>query len=171
MNSSKTVRARENVQVLFTKLNRVFYIRKKVLFHEKSSDFEGRGGNVSDSITLRLWNISFFTPVLRNAVNASRTMFFNYANYENYMIFFLLCAFVRASVRTYVRPSRNVRLCTVNKRRDLEAPILHTFAPRQGTFACQFSSKSSTSLTFIFKVKELNRIYWQVHNPLENSGL
>ena len=38
-----------------------------------------------------------------------------------------------------------------------------THAYWQGTFACQFSSKSSISLTFNFKVKDLNRMHWQVH--------
>ena len=56
--------------------------------------------------------------------------------------------------------SASVRLYTANIRLNLEAPFLLCW---QGTFTCQFSSKSSTSLTFIFKFKYLNRIHRQVN--------
>ena len=47
----------------------------------------------------------------------------------------------------------------------------NTYACSQGTFSCKFSSKSSTSLTFIFKFKNSNRINWQLHNGIKPSGL
>ena len=58
--------------------------------------------------------------------------------------------------------------CTANRRLNLEAPIFpsvfNPYSCLQNTFTFHFISKSSTSLTFIFKVKDSNRIHWQVHN-------
>ena len=39
----------------------------------------------------------------------------------------------------------------------------HTYACWQDTSASRLSSKSSTFLTFIFKVKYSNRVHWEVH--------
>ena len=58
-------------------------------------------------------------------------------------------ACVRACLLPSVRPSRNVPLCSANKRLNLEAPILYTFACRPGKLVSWFSSKSSTLLIFI----------------------
>ena len=64
---------------------------------------------------------------------------------------------------------RSVRLvtkCTITycerNRMDLEAAFLHTYAHRQGTLACRCSFESSTFLTFIFKVKDSNRLRREV---------
>ena len=43
---------------------------------------------------------------------------------------------------------------TANKRLDLEATFLRTYACSQRPSDCRFSSKSSTSLTFILKVND-----------------
>ena len=50
---------------------------------------------------------------------------------------------------------------TENKR--LEAPIFAYTCVFTRYVACQLSSKSSMSFTFIYKVKDLNRVHWQVH--------
>ena len=54
------------------------------------------------SITIKLpaSNLTVFTPFLRRRNGVCRQV---------------VCSFVRLIVRTYVRPSRNVRLCTSNK--------------------------------------------------------
>ena len=49
--------------------------------------------------------------------------------------------------------------------------FVYTWSRWQGTCVGQISSKSLTSLTFVFKVKESNQIQWQVHNVLEHSGV
>ena len=56
-------------------------------------------------------------------------------------------------VRPFLRLLWNVRVCTANKRLDLQAPIFCTYACWQGTFASNFPSKSYTSLAYIFKVR------------------
>ena len=38
----------------------------------------------------------------------------------------------------------------------------HTYEYLQDTFVCRFLSKSSTSLTFIFKVQDSDRVRWEV---------
>ena len=62
-------------------------------------------------------------------------------------------SYVRASIRS----SRNIL------RLRSEALILYIYVCWQDTFASQIASKSSTFLTFIFKVKDSNRIHWPVH--------
>ena len=39
----------------------------------------------------------------------------------------------------------------------------------QGMSANQISSKSSTSLTFILKVKDMNRVHWEVHDIISQT--
>ena len=66
----------------------------------------------------------------------------------------------------YVRLSRNV---TWSKRLNLGprcANFLHTYAHCEKKFAFQFSSKSSTFLTFIFIVKYSNRVYLKLHTSV-----
>ena len=71
---------------------------------------------------------------------------------------------IRPSLRPSVRPS--VRLSFLHELYDYgwiqKRPFLHTYACCI-SFACQFLSKSSTSLTLIFKVKELNRVQREFH--------
>ena len=68
---------------------------------------------------------------------------------------------VRPSVRPFVRPS--VRSyptkCTANKRLDPQAPNWRAYVGWETKFAFQFSSESSTFLSFIFKAKDLNRVH------------
>ena len=68
------------------------------------------------------------------------------------------------SVWLCIRLSRNVRLYTVNKQLHQEALIfVCTHLHWQVNVACQFSSKLSFSLTFIFKINDVNRVHWEVH--------
>ena len=68
-----------------------------------------------------------------------------------------------------MRSSRNVRLCITNKRLDLKEPILHADACRQGTLPSPFSSKSSTFLTFLLKLKDLNRVHCEFRMNIPNT--
>ena len=63
----------------------------------------------------------------------------------------------RLFINLSVRMSRNVRLCTANKRVDLEASFFAFIFMLKDMFACIFLMKLSTSVTFIFKVKYSNR--------------
>ena len=51
--------------------------------------------------------------------------------------------YVRVLVRTYVRPSRSVRLCTTNERLDVEAPIflILTQIDNVSSFAHYYSNR------------------------------
>ena len=80
----------------------------------------------------------------------------------NFIALFLRCRNVYAgrvySGRTYVRPCvRLVAKCTIKYCERTAGPrsanFLYAHARGQGTFASQFSSKSSTILTFNLKVK------------------
>ena len=75
----------------------------------------------------------------------------------------VVCSFVHYFVHPCILP---VTKCTIMCSEEEDGPRSANFR-RHGcwkdTFACQFSSKSSTSLTFNFKVKDSNQIHWQVH--------
>ena len=62
----------------------------------------------------------------------------------------------------YVRPPRNVRLSSSNKGLYVEASFFQNYAYWYDMSDCQLSSKSSTFLTFILKVKDCNRVHWEV---------
>ena len=69
--------------------------------------------------------------------------------------------FCQPEICAYVRPSRNVRLGTANKRLDLEALIganMHLHVDTLRSCAI-FSSESPTLPTLILKVKDLNALH------------
>ena len=59
--------------------------------------------------------------------------------------------------------SQNVQLCTVNKWLNVELPIFVHIWMFMMLTSCKFSSESSTSLTFILKIKDSHRAHWEVH--------
>ena len=59
-------------------------------------------------------------------------------------------------VRTFVRPSRNVRLCTANKRLAPEAPVFCTHLPIDNVFSpVNFLSESSPFLNIILAISKI----------------
>ena len=70
-------------------------------------------------------------------------------------------------VLTYAPPPRNA---TGNKLPNLEAQILaYMHVDKVSSFVCQFSYKLSTSLTFIFKIKDSNKVHCEIHTWLSRK--
>ena len=75
----------------------------------------------------------------------------------------------RSYTCAWVRLPRNVRLCSANKWLELEPNLFASICTLTRYVACQFLSKSSTFLTFIFKVKYSNRAHWEVDTWLSRA--
>ena len=79
----------------------------------------------------------------------------------------------RQHVRSFARPATFTK-CAIMYREE-------TARPRRANFCIRLQvdklrspaifSKSSTALTFIFKIKNSNRMNWKEHDVLEPSGL
>ena len=70
--------------------------------------------------------------------------------------------FVRSFVRSSVHPSRNVSLCNMNKRLDIEASVFAHTCTLTSYIRLPISFQILNFLSLQFQ-GHLNRVHWQVH--------